>query len=132
MKTSTRIVHWVPRVLCIMAILFISLFALDSFSSERTLWQNLLGFVIHLIPSAVLTLFLIIAWKWELSGGIIFVLLGIAATPYIYSRNFHQNQSVGTSIEIIIAVTLPFIIVGVLFIVSHYLKRRDARQFNNY
>jgi len=128
MKTSSKIIHWVPRVLGILAILFISLFALDSFSPERTFWQSLPGFLIHLIPSVILALFLAIAWKWELAGGIIFSLLGIAATPLIYNNNFQQNQSVGTSFVIILTVTAPFIIIGILFIVSHFLKRQGAAE----
>ncbi len=121
-----KIVYWAPRILCILAILFISMFALDSFSSERTFLQSLPGFFIHLIPSFVLTLFLVIAWKWELVGGIIFSLLGIAATPLVFNNNFRNNQSVGTSLVIILTVTAPFIIIGILFIVSHFLKSRGA------
>ena len=72
MGTSVKIFHWVPRILCILAILLISMFALDSFSPERTFWQNLGAFLIHLIPSFALIALLIVAWKWELPGGIAF------------------------------------------------------------
>ena len=32
MKSSLRLFHWIPRIICILAILFISLFAADSFA----------------------------------------------------------------------------------------------------
>jgi hypothetical protein len=125
MKTSVKIVHWMPRILCILAILFVSMFALDSFSTECTFWQNLGAFLVHLIPSFALIALLIIAWKWELIGGIIFTLVGLGLSPYIYSHNFHMNHSVGKSLLVLLIITVPFIITGVLFIVSHYLKKKQ-------
>jgi len=125
MKTSLKIVHWVPRILCILAILFISLFALDSFSRERTFWQNMGGLLLHLIPSFILIALLIVAWKWELIGGIIFTIIGLGISPFIYSHNFRMNQSAGKSLEAILIVTVPFIIVGILFVVSHFMKKKQ-------
>jgi hypothetical protein len=69
MENSIKIYYWLPRVLCILAILFISLFALDSFSPELTFWQQIAAFLMHLIPSFILTALLLIAWKWEYIGG---------------------------------------------------------------
>ena len=126
MKTSVKIAHWVPRILCILAILFISMFALDSFSPERTFMQNFGALLIHLLPSFVLIALLIVAWKWELIGGIIFTVIGIAASPFIYNLNFQRNHSVGASISSVLIVTLPFIVIGILFIVSHYLKKKES------
>ena len=54
MKTSTKALYWTARILCILAILFVSLFSLDSFSSERTFWQNTTAFLMHNIPSFIL------------------------------------------------------------------------------
>jgi len=65
MKTSIKILHWTPRIICILAILFISMFAIDSFAPDLTIWQQLGGFLIHLIPSFILIAILIIAWKWK-------------------------------------------------------------------
>ena len=125
MKTSVKIVHWVPRILCILAILFVGMFALDSFSPERTFWQNLGAFFMNLIPTLVLIVLLIIAWNQELIGGIAFAIIGLVMSPFIYSHNFRMNQSVGKSLEVLLIITVPFIIVGILFIVSHYLKKKQ-------
>jgi hypothetical protein len=127
MGTSVKIFHWLPRILCILAILLISLFALDSFSPERTLWQNLGSFLIHLIPSFVLIAMLIIAWKWELTGGVIFTIIGLGMSPFIYSRNFQMGQSAGKGLLAVFIVTVPFIIVGILFIVSHFMKNKQDK-----
>lgn len=125
MKKSVKVLHWAPRIICILAILFISLFALDSFRPDLTIWQQTGAFLIHLTPSFVLLAILIFAWKWELLGGIIFILLGIGFSPFIFVKNYNMNHSVWMSIGIIAAITVPFVIVGILFIVSHFKKRNQ-------
>jgi hypothetical protein len=108
-----------------MAISLVSLFAFDSFSAECTFWQNLTAFLMHLVPSFILIVLLIVAWKWELIGGIIFVIIGLGMSPFIYSHNFHMNHSVGKSLGVLLIITVPFIIVGILFIVSHFMKKKQ-------
>ena len=127
MTPAIKIIHWVPRILCILAILFISLFALDSFAPELTFWQQIGGFLIHLIPSFILLVFLITAWKWELTGGMIFMILGIGFSPIVFSMNYHMNHSIWISIGIIASITFPFIIVGGLFILSHFIKKKTVK-----
>ena len=62
MTINPRFIFWLPRIICIIAILFISVFALDAFQPELTVWQQIQAFAMHLIPSFVLLLILIIAW----------------------------------------------------------------------
>jgi ABC-type Na+ efflux pump permease subunit len=128
MKTLIKILHWLPRIICILAILFVSMFALDAFESNQTIWQQIGDFIIHLIPSYVLIALLIVSWKWELIGGIIFTLIGVGFSPFIYQHNYNMNHSVWISLEIILMITLPFIVVGVLFIINHFTKKKIAKQ----
>lgn len=125
MNVSIKIIHWLPRILCILAILFISLFALDAFNPEKTFWQQIGDFLMHLIPSFVLIIFLIIAWKREFIGGILFILIGLGFSPFIFMHNYKMNQSVWMSLMIILMITIPFIIIGILFIVSHNMKKKN-------
>ena len=118
MQTRNRILYWSPRILAILAILFISLFALDAFEPSLTLWQQLGGFLIHLIPSFVLLLVLLIAWKREMLGGIIFLVLGLGMSPVIFTLNYSNNLSVWLSLGIIAMITFPFVLTGILFIWS--------------
>jgi hypothetical protein len=124
MSTKIKIIHWAPRVLCILAILFISMFALDSFDPKLTIWQQIGGFLIHLIPTYILIALLIIAWKWELIGGIIFMAIGLGFTPFIFNMNYHMNHSVFMSLGIIMMINFPFILAGGLFMLSHFLKKK--------
>jgi hypothetical protein len=125
MKASLRLFFWLPRVICILAILFISMFALDAFAPGLTIWQQLIDFLIHLIPSFVLIALLIVAWKWEYIGGIIFTVLGLGFSPFIYMQNYNRNHSVGLCLLIVLMITFPFVVTGVLFILSHFLKKKN-------
>lgn len=125
MKTSIEILHWAPRIICILAILFISSFALDSFSPDLTIWQQIVAFLIHLIPSFILLVLLIVAWKREFIGGIIFTLIGLGFSPFIFLHNYKMNQSVWMSLTIVLVITVPFIIAGILFIVSNGKKKKN-------
>ena len=126
MTTSVKVFHWLPRILCIMAILFISIFAADAFAPGLTIWKQLGDFIIHLIPSFILLAFLLVAWKWELIGGIILGAIGVAASPLIFMFNLNRNHfPVGQSLVIVLLITFPFVVVGILFIISHTLKKRN-------
>ena len=127
MKRSIKIFHWLPRIICILAILFISLFAADAFTPELTIWQQLGAFIIHLIPSFILLAILTIAWKWEYIGGIIFIIIGLGLSPFVFVHNYKMNNSIWVSLGIILSITFPFVIVGVLFIVSHFHKENLAK-----
>lgn len=125
MKPYQKILWWTPRVLCIIAILFISLFAFDAFSPERNLWQNIGALLIHLLPSFALVALLVVAWKWELVGGILITIMGLVATPFLFNMNSRPNNSVGETLGIVLIITFPFVITGVLFIISHYVNRKQ-------
>ncbi|MEI7981735.1 MAG: hypothetical protein WCI71_08765 [Bacteroidota bacterium] len=125
MNTTLKIFHWAPRILCILAILFVSMFALDSFDPHYTLWQQLQAFAIHLIPSYLLILFLVVAWKWELIGGMMLIIFALGFTPLIYMHNYNMNHSVWISLSIILVINFPFVVTGTLFILSHYLKKKN-------
>jgi hypothetical protein len=125
MKTSLKIIHWTPRIICILAILFVSMFALDSFDQKFTLWQQLQAFFIHLIPTYILILFLVVAWKWELVGGLILIAFALGLVPSIYYHNYYMNHSVWMSLSVILMINFPFVVTGALFVLSHFLKKKN-------
>jgi hypothetical protein len=126
MKTSTKVLYWTARILCILAILFISLFALDSVSSERTFWQNAIDLLMSLIPSFVLLAALIIAWKWEKTGGIILTIIGLALSIFVFVLNYKRNQfSVANSLKNALIIAIPFVLAGIMFILSRHRKKKE-------
>ena len=126
MKNSIVIMKWTPRILCILAILFIGMLSLDSFDPKLTLGQQLLDFLMHNIPCYILAIFLVVAWKYEFIGGVIFMILAIGLSPLVFMMNYKMNHSVWISLGIIAAITFPFVLTGGLFILSHFLQKKNA------
>jgi len=128
MALTGKILHWTPRIICILAILFVSLFALDAFNPELNLKSQIRDFILHLIPSFTLLAFLILAWRKELIGGIILTTIGLILTPFIFRHNYHMNQSLWLSFVIILTITIPFVLTGVLFIASYFYKKKHLNK----
>jgi hypothetical protein len=114
-----------PRILCILSILFVSIFALYAFNPENTIGEQIGDFLMHTIPSFVLTIILVLAWKWEKLGGILFTIIGVGLSPFVFFHNYRMNESIWLSLSIILVVTITFAVIGVLFLMSHRMKQRD-------
>jgi len=112
-----KALYWIPRILAIMFIVFVSLFALDIFGMGLGFWGTIVGLIIHLIPSFILIIALLISWKWEHIGGIIFILLGIAYIILVRGR-------IMSGLPIVIFSFL----VGILFLISYFLKKKKVKR----
>jgi hypothetical protein len=71
-----KFIYWAPRILGIIFVLFLMLFSLDVFQPGLTIWQIATGLFIHNIPALFLLIILIISWRREIVGGVIFILAG--------------------------------------------------------
>lgn len=125
MKTHGNALRWLARVLCILAILFVSLFALDSFSPEMTFLQNASAFLKHLIPSFVLIAVLIVAWNREKAGGISLTAIGVAWCVFLFVFNLQRTHSVSASLLIVLLLGIPFVLSGVLFLASYFKRKKE-------
>jgi hypothetical protein len=105
-----RILYWLPRILGILAILFMMMFSLDCFENGGT--DALLCLLMHNIPALIIVAVLVISWKWELIGGILFILGFIAGG--IFFDGFGKNPAS-------LIVIAPFLLTGILFILYYYL-----------
>jgi di/tricarboxylate transporter len=81
-----KTLFWTPRILTIIFILFLGLFALDVFEGDQSLIKKLGGFLIHLIPNFVLILVLIVSWKQEWVGTIAYTIVGIIYIVMFWGR----------------------------------------------
>ena len=75
--TTERVLFWIPRVLCILFAMFLSLFSLDVFSEGYGFGEAILALLIHLVPTYVVVIALAIAWRWEGVGAILFIALAL-------------------------------------------------------
>lgn len=110
-----RFMHWLPRVLALAGAIFLSLLAFDVFGTEAGLGEELLGFLIHLAPTYVILTALVVAWRWELLGGVLFILLGL-----LFVLMFSDEEWLTFAIT-----TVPSVVVGILFIVDWFRQRDE-------
>ena len=115
-KTLKRILYWTPRIAGILFILFISLFALDIFDAQLSFWETVVGLFMHLIPSILLTIAIVIAWKWEWVGAVLFI--GWAIWYVTFMRGFDW-------IAYVLIAGLPALI-GLLFLAG-WIWRKQIR-----
>lgn len=98
-----RIMHAVPRILALLYIMFITLFAMDAIG------EGLLALLMHLIPTLVLVGLTAAAWKWEFYGGLAFAFAGIVFTIF-----FNTYENIATFLSI----SFPLFLISLLFILS--------------
>ena len=117
MNTSKGILYWSPRILCILSILFLTIFSFDVFEGEASFWSKLVDFFIHNIPAIILSAVLVFAWKKERIGGLAFLILGIVFGAFVFYHNYIVNRfDFWNCLWIVLIIAFPFIIVGLLFL----------------
>lgn len=113
---KNNVIYWLPRILSLCFVVFVSLFALDAFSGPD-LAENIAGFLIHLIPSVIILLLVIIAWKYDLVGAIVFFGLAIL---YVFMVGFDRHWSW------YLGISGPAVLVGALYLAS-WIQGRKKR-----
>ena len=108
-----KVLFWTPRIFGILSILFMMMFSLDCFEMGGT--DALICLVMHNIPAFIIILVMVVAWKWELLGGILFVIVSFAGA--VYFNGFGGNWGV-------MPVMAPFLLSGILFLVHYFLYIR--------
>ena len=74
---SAQVFHWTPRLAAVLIILFVSLFSLDVFDVPGPLLQQIGAFLLHSLPSLLLVLVLLFAWRRPVVGFVAFLLAGL-------------------------------------------------------
>jgi hypothetical protein len=101
----------------ILFIPFISLFALDAFDGDASLIKKIAGFLIHLIPTFILIILLVLSWKREWIGSIFFVLFGILYIIFTWGK---------FPFYVILIISGPLFITGILFMVNWISRKTKS------
>jgi hypothetical protein len=112
-NSTTNILLWAPRILCILFALFTVIFAFDVFGEGYGFWQTLLALVMHLIPTGIIVLVLIISWRWEWVGGVVFAVLPIVYVYWAWGR---------FPVLTYLIMCTPMVLMSVLFFVNWKIK----------
>lgn len=115
-KQLKQFLIWSPRILSIGFILFLGLFATDVFGEYETIGETALALFMHLIPNFVLLIALIIAWRWKLIGGVIFLLLGVVS---VFAFDTFEHPIA------FLVISLPVYIIGFLFLADSLTGKLD-------
>ena len=110
---TKRLLFWSPRILSIIFAAFISLFALDVFGPGYSFAETIVALAMHLIPTAIFLALLVISWRWEVVGAVVFPVLGLLYIASFQGR-FHW------SVYLIIAG--PLFLIGGLFLCDWLLR----------
>ena len=102
-------VFWTPRVMALLFAVFVSLFAFDVFDSRLDVWRTILALFVHLIPSFVVLLLLVVAWRWEWVGALAYTALSVLYVAAAWGR-LHWSASV--------VISGPLLIIGLLFLLG--------------
>lgn len=113
-----KFLHWAPRILSLLFVAFLSLFALDVFDMYSG-WSAILPLLIHLVPSIILLIVVLVAWKRDMVGAVFF--LGFALF-YIGKAGLYRNWSW------YLLIPGPAVLVGALFLVNWFLKRKNRKE----
>ena len=106
---------WLPRVLGLLFAGFISLFALDVFGEGYGFWETIIGFLIHMIPTAFVLIALAAAWRRPWIGAVLFGALGLAYLMVARDENWVAYA----------AISGPLFITGALFLASWFYGGRQ-------
>jgi hypothetical protein len=119
MKKVSRFIYWTPRILSILFIIFMASMSLDVISPELSFGQIALGMLMHNIPTLIMLIVLVVSWKYEIVGGIAFILAGLL---YIILT---ARSSIAWYIAISWSLTIagPALLIGALFLVNWYKKK---------
>jgi hypothetical protein len=110
-RSVNRLLYWTPRVLCILFAAFISIFAADVFSEARGFWQTALALLMHLIPTLLIIAVLVVSWRREWIGGVLFIALGVLYIVWAWNRPFAKWY-------VFLLIAGPPILAGVLFLLN--------------
>jgi hypothetical protein len=116
------LLFWTPRILSILFIVFLSLFALDVLDGNLGFWQTALALTMHLIPVFVLIAALFLAWRWEWIGAGIYAAAGLIYIVWVVSMS--RPLSLPMRLIWIATIAGPALVIAGLFW-ANWLKRGE-------
>lgn len=117
-KRINKYLYWIPRILSIIFILFLMLLSLDIFEMNLGFWGTMVGLFMHNLPALFLLVVLIISWKYEIIGGIFFILAGILYIILLMKNPFEWYMLLWA-----LQISGIAFLIGILFLVNWYKNK---------
>lgn len=123
-KKINIFIYWAPRILSILFLLFLAMFSLDIFDEGFTFWGTVLGLFMHNLPALILLIVLIISWRYEIVGGIVFILAALFYTALIFRQVLITSPHPTFMLFWPVPIATPALLIGILFLLNWYLKKK--------
>jgi len=105
---SGRLLIGCPRILGILAALYLGIFALDAID------EGIMAFLLHLVPTFVLLLIVVLSWRRPWIGGILFIVLSVLYSVPAWARGVWNW-----------GIFVPLLVIGLLYLWSWNYNRRS-------
>ena len=106
--TFDRVLLWSPRVLGILTVVFVAMFALDAFEPGAPALVAAADVGVHLLPAILLAGLVTVSFRWPLAGAI-----GFLALAVLYATALARGR-----LDWILVISGPLAVVGALFMAS--------------
>jgi hypothetical protein len=116
----SKVLYWTPRTLSMIFIGFLALMSFDVFGSGQGFWPTVLALFMHILPALILLIVLIISWKYEIVGGVGFILAGLVYIALLMGKPFEWYM-----LSWIAQISGVAFLTGILFFVGWVKKRKN-------
>lgn len=113
-----KFLYWAPRILAILFICFVGMLSLDVFELSSDFWEIIVGLLIHNIPTFILIVLLILSWRREIVGAILFILFGIGYAIFMITAAVIFGSSWALVLSSVGIIGGPSILIGILFLIN--------------
>ena len=118
MKRGRKVLLWTPRLLLSAFALFLVAFSFDVFEDGKSAVDIGIAFVVHNIPTLLLGLVIVAAWRHEWFGVLSCLALAAAYLAWFWGK---------FPAVVYVTMTGPLLLVAALYAVNWELRRRTDR-----
>ncbi len=118
MNKAKKILYLSPRILSILYICFLTLFSLDVFEPGMSAGEVALGLFMHNIPSIIMIVLLVIAWRKEIVGAVGYFCAGLLHIGFLIFNAVNSGLQWQLVISWSIIIAVPALLIGILFFIN--------------
>jgi hypothetical protein len=122
-----KLIFWTPRILAIIFIVFLSLFSLDVFDMGLDFWGTVVGLLMHNIPVFILLTILLVSWKYEIVGGIVFLTAGLLYITRLLMIMLTNTPPPWYVLTWAVTIAGPAFLIGILFLICWLKKKKLSK-----